>query len=91
VDLTTNNDYFPTQIILLVFITETVRVYCAVQTECLNKNQVGLMFKKFTVRCWLTKYPYKKGKFNYYLAISPEVSVTTNCDNGDDDYNDFFE
>jgi hypothetical protein len=32
-----------------------------------------------------------RGKFNYYLAISLEVSVRTNCNNGDDDYNDFFE
>jgi hypothetical protein len=37
VDLSTNGDLF--------FITETVRVYCTVQPECLNESTVNFVLK----------------------------------------------
>jgi len=48
-NLTTNSDYFPTQhvlTIILVFITEIERIYCAVGAECLNTIQANLVFKE---------------------------------------------
>ena len=46
VDLRTNSDYFT----ILVFITETDFVYCAVRTLSLNKIQVNFRLLKVNLR-----------------------------------------
>jgi hypothetical protein len=75
VDLRTNSDYFPIQIIWFVFVTEPESVCCAGQTETWNfiQGTLSLTGLKLSSKFWLTVY-YNEQKWVCKLIVAYDTT-----------------